>query len=455
MKRRSLPLRRRLALGTSAVIAVLVGAFALATLLAAGGHVLTSAATSAQGIASDVIVRSAHNRTSLAEKGRFAPDADDLQEFNSPAQPQVWIERAGAVRLRSPNATASPPDPAGRGLLLSQAVWRAVGVAPAGYRVVVDLPMGQDLALLRELLLVLMLGALATASLGALVSRSAVHRVLDPVDRMTAAAARTIEGGARFELPTLPDEPDEFTRLASVLNRLVANLEERNRRERHFLAQAAHELRTPLAVMSGNLDLLTGWGGDDSQVRSDSIDALQRTVGRMRRLVNDLLTLERAPGRLSQRVPVDLRAVAAEMAEDGAALAAHLRVEADASAEPVAVLADPDSVRRIAWAFLENAIDYTPAGGRVRLRVGKDRDSGWLRVEDTGPGVAPEERERVFESFYRGAPPGQEDQGRTGHGLGLGLAIARAMATALDGSVRLDSAEGGGTLAELRLPRVH
>jgi signal transduction histidine kinase len=471
-RRRSLPLRRRLALGTSAVIAVLVLAFATATLLASTAHVLQSASSSARAVAREVIAGSFGRRPGggaggqggeASGVGNIAPpgvvDIDDIQRFRTQDQPRVWLVRYGRVVLHSPNAASAPADPGARGLVLGQSVWRVSAPAPHGYRVVVDWPMAADLDLLRELVVILLLGAAATALVGALVSRWAIHRVLDPVDRMTAAAAATVQSGAPFSLPSLPDEPDEFTRLADLLRRLVSNLEERSRRERRFLAEAAHELRTPLAVLSGNLDLLTGWGGDDSEVRSDSIEAMQRTVRRMRRLVDDLLTLERASASVRATAPVDLGVIAAELAEDAAALAPRLTVEvapaATPGAAPVVAHAEADAVRRIAWVLLENAITYTPEGGRVRLTVGRDRQWAWLVVDDDGPGVPEGERERVFERFYRvaGASTAAGAAASTGAGLGMGLAIARALASALGGSVRLGASALGGTRAELRLRR--
>lgn len=442
-----MPLRRRIALGTSLVVAVLVFLFALATLAAATVHVMAGAASSSRTLASDV-ARDAFR------VGGYLPAVEDLRRYRSPQDAQVWVLRDGRIFARSPNAAALPPAPTERGLLLAQATWRAEEGMGHGYSVVVDWPIGGDLTLLRQLVLVLLLGLIATAAAGALVSRRAVHRVLDPVQAMTAAAVATLDQGVPFAPPHLPDEPDEFTRLAGLLTDIVGRLEERNRRQQRFLAEAAHELRTPLAVLSGNLDLLAGWGGDDPAVRAESADAMQRTVRRMRRMVDDLLTLERAPVSVRAGAAVDLGDLAAEMAEDAAALAPGLDVAAEAPPRRVVALADPDAVRRVAWALLENAIAYTPPGGRVRLRVGRAREQTWLAVEDTGPGIPESERERVFERFYRGdAGEGRTQGVGAGGGLGMGLAIARALAQAMGGSLRLAAGAGGGTRAELRLAR--
>ena len=446
MKRRLLPLRRRIALGTSLVVAVLVFVFALATLAAATVHVIAGASSAARILAGDV-AREAFRG------GGYTPDLSDLKRYRSSVDARVWVLREGRVYGRSPDAPPTPPAPSEHGLMLAHATWRAVEGIGHGYTVVVDWPMGADLLLLRELVIVLVLGLLVTAAAGALVSRWAVHRVLGPVQAMTAAAVATLDQGVPFAPPQLPDDPDEFTRLASLLTDIVGRLEERNRRQQRFLAEAAHELRTPLAVLSGNLDLLAGWGGDDPAVRAESADAMQRTVRRMRRMVDDLLTLERAPVSVRAGSRVDLADLAAELAEDAAALAPGLDVAAEAPPPRVLALADPDAIRRVAWALLENAIAYTPTGGRVRVRVGRDRGQVWLAVEDNGPGIPPPERERVFERFYRGDPKSVAAQGSAGGGLGMGLAIARALAQAMGGSLRLDEAAGGGTRAELRLAR--
>lgn len=453
MKRRALPLRRRIALGTSMVVAGLVLLFALATLVASTIHVMSGASSSARALA-DEVARDAFRQ------GGYLPDVDDLRRYRSNLDAQIWVLHAGRVYARSPDAGPRPPLASRSGLILAAQVWRVEEGIGHGYGVVVDWPMAADLRLLRELVLVLLLGLIVTGAAGALVSRSAVHRVLDPVQAMTDAAVATLDRGVPFAPPHLPDEPDEFTRLASLLTDIVGRLEERNRRQQRFLAEAAHELRTPLAVLSGNLDLLAGWGGDDPAVRADSTEAMQRTVKRMRRMVDDLLTLERAPVSVRAGASVDLGELAQELAEDAAALAPTLRVRAVMPPRSVSALADPDAIRRIAWALLENALAYTPAGGSVRVLAGRERDRAWLAVEDSGPGIPPAERERVFERFYRsgrshGATAAGADGGvQAPGGLGMGLAIARALAQAMGGSLVLGDAADGGTRAELRLAAV-
>jgi signal transduction histidine kinase len=442
-----MPLRRRIALSTAAVIAVLVFAFAAATLAAVTGHVLAGAASSATIVAQDV-------RNESFPHGGLLPSFDDLDHYSSPYDARVYLLRDGLLVAHSPNAPGAVPSPTQRGgLVWERGAFRVERAIGHDYVVVVDWPVGEDLRLLRELLLVLILGMVATAGAGALVSRRAVHRVLAPVQAMTAAAVATLDSGVPFAPPHLPDEPDEFTRLAGLLKDIVGQLEERNRRQQRFLAEAAHELRTPLAVLSGNLDLLAGWGGDDPAVRADSADAMQRTVERMRRMVDDLLTLERAPVSVRAGAAVDLGEVATELAEDAAALAPALDVAAERSAARVVALADPDAVRRVAWALLENALAYTPEGGRVRIRVGRERERVWLSVDDNGPGIPESERERVFERFYRSEVTAGRRSGAAGGGLGMGLAIARALAQAMGGTLHMAEAPGGGTRAELRLAR--
>jgi len=444
VRRLALTLRTRLALGTSAVVAVLVLAFAIAILIAATAHVMVENGNQARSVASEVSLEALYIPSDAAPQRL-------LNHYRMSLDPQVWLLRGGNVVAHSPNAPLSPPDRGKVGPITSLEVWRATRAASDGLTVIVDVPMSQDFDLLRELLFVLVLGAIATAVAGALVSRWAVHRVLDPVDQMSAAAAATADRGTPFVPPPLSGEPDEFTRLADVLTRLVAHLEERNARQRRFLAEAAHELRTPLAVMSGNLDLLSGWGGEDPDVRSESLDVMQRTVKRMRRLVDDLLVLERAPVATVNAGPVDLLALAGELADDVRALAPALTVTVAPSAAILA-RADGDAVRRVAWALLENAMAYTPDGGQVRLVVGGDRQSAWLAVEDTGPGIPVGERERVFDRFYRGSTASAQRPG-VGGGMGMGLAIARALAAAQGGTLELGEAPGGGTRAEIRLRR--
>jgi two-component system OmpR family sensor kinase len=242
--------------------------------------------------------------------------------------------------------------------------------------------------------------------------------------------------------------PDEARPVADALNELLARLRASLERERAFLADAAHELRTPLTA----LDLQTQALADAPDDRRPAALAdLRAGVARAARLVEQLLALAReqhAAAAVPALVELDelARRTVAEFVPLAEAAGVDLGVE---SAEPARVRGDADALRRLLGNLLDNALRHTPAGGRVDLAVRCEQGStpcAILTVTDSGPGIPLEERERVFDRFYR-VP------GANGTGSGLGLALVRSIAARHEGTVSLEDAPGGaGLRVVLKLP---
>jgi signal transduction histidine kinase len=211
---------------------------------------------------------------------------------------------------------------------------------------------------------------------------------------------------------------------------------------REFIANASHELRTPVFALGGFLELLRDEELDD-RTRREFFATMSEQVDRLAKLATELLDLSRVDaGRLQvAHGPVDLSDVAGTVVDEFAALsvAGGRSLELDAS-EDVWVLGDEQRVLQIGRVLVENALVHTPARTRVRVRV----RTGVLEVEDDGPGIPRQETDQVFERFYRGDGP-------RASGSGLGLAIARELAVAMGGTLELES-QAGSTLFSLRLP---
>ncbi len=205
------------------------------------------------------------------------------------------------------------------------------------------------------------------------------------------------------------------------------------RRQREFAADASHELRTPLAITRAAIAELR-LGRSDPATVDRAIDDLDAGASRIERLVDDLLLLARTDADSVELVVIDtdLGQVAAEATEAFEAVAAQRDVRLTLDVVPVPILGDEGRLRQLVAILLDNAVRHSPPGGRVVVAVRQGR----LVVEDEGPGVAPEDRERVFDRFWRApdAPAG---------GTGLGLAIARWIAERHGGSIRVESRAGG------------
>jgi PAS domain S-box-containing protein len=234
------------------------------------------------------------------------------------------------------------------------------------------------------------------------------------------------------------------------LKRAQERLLEINEAQKRFVSDAAHELRAPLTSIQGNLELLRRYPDIDPDERELMLADASREAARLGRLVTDLLALARGDAGVSLSLgPVALHEVLEQAfhTAQGWGSAHRLTMEA---LEPVIIEGHRDRLAQLAIILLENALKYTPRGGMVHLSCTRNEDSVEFRVSDTGPGIAPEDLERVFERFYRAdrsRTPG-EDPG----GTGLGLPIARWIAVQHGGAVWLESELGAGTTAVVRLP---
>jgi len=258
--------------------------------------------------------------------------------------------------------------------------------------------------------------------------------------RLETAAERIAAG--RFDEPINDEGGDEVGQLARTFDRMRERLSALDHARREFIANASHELRTPVFALGGFLELLTEEELDD-ETRSEFLVTMREQVDRLAKLATELLDLSRADaGQLAvRREPVDLGDVAETVADEFAAVARTDRRELELVAgNGPGVLADEQRVLQIARALVENALVHTPPGTRVRVRTA----GGELAVEDDGPGIPAEHVPHVFERFYR-------IDGRLASGSGLGLAIARELARAMDGALELES-QPGQTVFTLRLP---
>ena len=278
----------------------------------------------------------------------------------------------------------------------------------------------------------------------------AVGAGLAPLDRMSRAVGKRRPDAMA---PLAADNvPEELRPLADSLNALLARLDEALSAQRRFTADAAHELRTPLAALKLQVGLAKR-AHDDAE-RASAMTELEAGVDRASHLVEQLVTMARlepeSPDRRNEEV--DLAALAREAIVARATLAGDKRIDLGLTrAAAAAVRGDPAMLAMLIGNLLDNALRYTPAGGRIDIAVDAAPDGVHLSVIDTGPGIAPADRERVFERFHRGR---MQDNGQ-GTGSGLGLSIVRRIANAHDATVTLgEGADGRGLAVDVRFPSV-
>jgi heavy metal sensor kinase len=387
------------------------------------------------------------------------------------AGPQRWVEvytRSGepvyarglAARPEIRNALPTPgPATAGYRTLRTPAgaftraltAERRVSGAPVWMRVV----RSEDelRADLRWLIVVFSVLA-PVAVLGAAVAGYLISgRALSPLSRM-AERARSISADRLSERLPVENPSDELGQLATVFNDTFARLEASFERLKRFTADASHQLRTPLTAIRsvGEVGLREARRPLDYE---EVIGSMLEETDRLSSLVDALLTLSRWESGRVPRTPVtfDLGEVARDVATQLAVLAEDRDITVDVAIDhALSVSADADMVRSAVMNVVDNAIKFTPEGGRVRVWGHSDASSHHLVVDDSGPGIPPEHRERVLERFHRveGCPAGRAAP----PGAGLGLAIADWAFTANHGRVAIDASDAGGARVVMSLPRL-
>jgi len=428
--------RLRLALLFAGTIAVLVVATCAATYLVVRSNLRSDA------------------RGDAARLARSAASVDDPEELSldriAGPDARVWLTDGSGAVIASSHA-------AGQREHTLADIQRAVASAPSGstaatvprheggYAVVLlgNGAIESSLSTLLSTLLVVGLAVvLASAALGALLA----GRALRPVERMRARAAAlgAPPGGERLPVP--PGD-DELARLGRTLNELLGRLDGAVQRERALVADVSHELRTPLAVISGELELALS-GGTRAEAEA-SVRVAAEEAARLARIAEDLLLLARADsGPPSTPEPLPVQPLLAALSERYDAVRVPVHAE---DVAPVAVAAAPGDLDRVLANLVDNAVRHATS----RVSVGATGEGPWtlLTVTDDGPGIAAQDRDRVFERFARLDDARDRDAG----GTGLGLSIVRQLVGKAGGSVRLRDAggasDGPGLRVEVRLPK--
>ena len=354
---------------------------------------------------------------------------------------QVWT--INGRRIWAPPHTVLPnATPLGFSTVkTSEGRWRVYGVAsPTRVIQVAQLMRVRRQQAIQLVLKTLEPFMLAVPVLGILVW-FAVGHALEPLQRL----ARSVKARRVTALEPLTREslPEEVQPLVAALNDLLGRLSGALERERSFMADAAHELRTPLTALHLQLDALARASTDDE--RAEAMERLSAGVQRSIRLVEQLLALARQEPRAEPaHESIALDELARDVVAELVPLADARRIDLGiAEAQPVQIRGEREAIATLVRNLVDNAVRYTPPGGQVDVSVLARREDGGravLTVADNGPGIAPAERSRVFDRFYR-------QPGANVPGSGLGLAIVRTIAAAHGAQIELGEGKAGHGLA--------
>ncbi|MGD0370395.1 MAG: HAMP domain-containing sensor histidine kinase [Candidatus Dormibacteria bacterium] len=290
------------------------------------------------------------------------------------------------------------------------------------------------------LLLVLLVGLLLT------------NRALRPLRRLTVTAGQLASGDLRARSQLFPRD-DEVGQLAGAFDHMADRIEvafavqqDSENRVRRFIADASHELRTPVTALSGYIEVLRRGAAQSPEAMDAALGMMSREADRLRVLVLDLLTLARLDSRQQQPEDFDLAAAVGRLLDEGVP-GMPPRVDRDLPRTPVMVHGDRGAIATIVRNLLTNACKYAP-GARQVWSVRVDAKRARVDAHDDGPGIPASDLPHIFERFYRGEKTRSREEG----GSGLGLAIVLGLARAQGGDVAIASAEGAGTTVTFWLP---
>ncbi len=295
---------------------------------------------------------------------------------------------------------------------------------------------------------------LAMGSIGVVLVGTGGFAVSGPALRPVGAMVRTAESIARSHnfsrrvpAPAAVRE-DELGELARTFNQMLEALETSFTAQQRFMADAAHELRAPLTILRGNLELLDRVPDMPDEDRQVALASLHEQAKRVSRLVDELLLLARSDiGQTMREQVVELHEVVTTAVADLRALPDGARVSLD-TLEPITITGDTDRLRQVITGLLDNARKYTAPDSHIHVSLEQRRGEAVITVSDEGPGIREEDLAHVFERFFRGSHARASDPG----GAGLGLAIARVIIEQHQGHIEIESDPATGTTVTIRLP---
>ena len=368
----------------------------------------------------------------LDERREVIADSD-------PLAPQLDLRRLARLNQTTNDATGKP------WLFKSQLLENGMTLVVA-----VPRPKPAFLTILTDELMPPLLVGGSVALIMALFLAFAVARwVADPLQRLVNAA-RAFSGE---NVPPLPLEgPQEVRELLGAFNQMTGRVQAGQKAQREFVANVSHELKTPLTSIQGFAQALLDGTAATPEAQKQSAQIIYEEARRMHRMALDLLDLARLDSGIAdlKRDTLDVNALINGVAERFApqAHAAGVTLDVDLAALP-AITGDGDRLAQVFTNLVDNALKFTPSGGRILLRTLALGECIEIHAQDNGAGIPPESLPHIFERFYQSDPA---RQGGGKHGAGLGLAIAREIVTAHGGKISVRSTQGQGSIFTVRLP---
>jgi heavy metal sensor kinase len=266
-------------------------------------------------------------------------------------------------------------------------------------------------------------------------------KILQPINEMTDTVKNISTNNLSIRL-NVSGSKDELKELAKTFNEMLSRIENQYIKQQQFVSDASHELRTPIAVLQGYIDMLKRWGKDDEAVLAESIDAIKNETDNMKDLVEKLLFLARHDRNTLnlKKEEFSLTELVYETGKETEIIDNNHKIIVDIKGE-VSIKADRNRTKQALRVFIDNAIKYTPNGGEIYIKLEADKDFAYINIKDSGIGISKEDLSHIFDRFYR------SDKSRTKNsgGHGLGLSIAKIIILGHGGKIKIRSKVGEGT----------
>jgi signal transduction histidine kinase len=373
--------------------------------------------------------------------GRVVRQSDNLQGRQLPVDPNVLaFNLTGHSRFVTIQIESVPVRILNAPIILNN---RVIGVVQVGRS------MSQIEVTLGRLRLILTLGVVGMLLIGSGGSAVLVRAGLHPINEIIQVAQRIGRAEDLSQRLDYQGPTDEVGRLAATFNEMLERLERAFQAQRRFVADASHALRTPITTIRGNVELLLQQRNDPA-AQEASLKAILRETERTARLVSELLLLAQADaGQTLERQPVEMATLLLDVYQQARVMADGVGVALGHEDQGL-VMGDPDRLKEVLLNLVDNALNYTPGGGKVILSLYHNEPWVLVCVADTGPGIPPEDLPHIFERFYR-AKSIKPRPGRPA-GTGLGLSIARWIVEQHGGHITVESQVGKGSTFSVWLP---
>ena len=282
-------------------------------------------------------------------------------------------------------------------------------------------------------------------SLGAILGGLSSQFMINPVRKITARVREISDENLSARLDPV-DSQDEMMELTDQINAMLDSLQQAFERQENFVSDASHELKTPLAVITGYANLLRRWGKDDPKILDEAVEAISRESENMKRIVEQLLWLAKIGNFTLNNTVFNLYETVEDIV-DGYKMVNTKHTISLAGDPSVTLETDKNLVTEAVRTLVDNAIKYTPVGGEIKLNIDKFTDHVELTVADTGIGISSEDVQHIFERFYRC----DKVRGRESGSSGLGLTICKSIVEMMGGTVSVESELGKGSTFKITL----